>query len=528
MAITKIVSAIHPPTSGSKHKVLKNTINYILNSEKTENGRLVGSIGCFTDNALQTMIETQRRYEQAHSRFGKSERLGYHFVVSFSPEEKVAPELALQVMKEFSEKLTGMQYEAVYGVHTDTEHMHGHLCFNSVNFTTGRKFRYEKGDWAKYIQPITDAICQKYGLHTLEVDTGKTIDEYAKEQEELEKRRYFERLRNQKQNNAKKHAYHKDAEKEYNWNEHLRLLLDDIILHSSSMEEFYQQIKERGISVKGGVSKKYGEYIGLKAPGMEIHRKTYQLGKEYTLENLKKRIEMVNKPLPTYQIPEDCMLVIPMKHFTKWKQKRTLSSEMKRYFARLYRMGIRPRSARVTYQDIRETRKKADEMQRKLELVLKHHIGSKEAAETAVKEYQEQCRQMEEKLNQVKHMHSEYDMVLKKYRWYMKLKKQAEKELEVNPESEKKLMEARHSFEKYGFSENDMENYLAARKAELKEVSKNYRDTQRQLEVAMSIAKEFNDDSEQPELNAEIMQFYESIQEEQGREKQRKTERSRA
>ena len=35
---------------------------------------------------------------------------------------------------------------------------------------SGYKYRYENGDWEKYIQPITNKICEKYGLPPLEFD----------------------------------------------------------------------------------------------------------------------------------------------------------------------------------------------------------------------------------------------------------------------------------------------------------------------------------------------------------------------
>lgn len=522
MAITKIIGPIHPPSSGGKHKVLKNTIEYILKSEKTENGRLVGSIGCFPETALRTMIETQQRYEWASRKFGNNERLGYHLTISFSPEEKVSPEVALQVMKEFSECFLGNQYEAVYSVHTDTEHLHGHLCFNSVNFETGRKFRYEKEDWAKIIQPITDSICQKYGLHTLEMDTGKTLVEYEKEQEELEKKSYFNKLKRKEDNYLKKHGYHKDSQTKYSWNDHLRLLLDDIILHSNSMEEFYRQLRESGFSVK------QGKYLSLKAPGMEIYRRTHRLGEEYTLENIEKRILIANKPLPEYQIPENCRLILPIRQYVRIKQRRTLSPEMRRYFRRLYQMGIRPRSARLTYQDVRETRNKAEELQRQLEMVLQYHIGSKEAAMNVVKECREKCVEEYEKLNQVKQKHSEYDLVVKKYRWYIKMQKISEQSMGTDAAVEEKLEKARLAFEKYGFTEEAMEKYLQSRKKEIKAAQKKLQTMQTQLRTAESIAKEFGEEAEVPELDAEMEQFYESIPDKEETIEERKYRRERS
>ena len=35
-------------------------------------------------------------------------------------------------------------YEAVFAVHTDREHMHGHLIWNSVSVTTGKKYNSPK------------------------------------------------------------------------------------------------------------------------------------------------------------------------------------------------------------------------------------------------------------------------------------------------------------------------------------------------------------------------------------------------
>lgn len=513
MAITKIIGAIHPPSSGGKYKVLKNTIDYILDTAKTERGRFVGSIGCFTDNALQAMIETQKRYGGEKNSFGVHERLGYHYTISFSPEEKVPPELAWKVMGEFSERLLGKQYEGVYAVHTDKEHMHGHLCFNSVNMRTGRKYRYNDGDWAKEIQPLTDEICKKYGLHTLEMDTGKTVDEYEKEQKEKKKQAYYRRARSKEEAARKKRGYHKDATDRYSWNEHLRLLLDDIVLHCQSMEEFYRQLKEKGFAVKSGRSQKHGDYIGLKAPGMGISRRTYQLGAEYTLESLKKRIEMANKPLPEYALPEQTMLIIPIRHFVYIKRQRKLSPEMKRYFSRLYRIGVRPRNARLTYQDIKAARKRAEKAQTELEIVLKYHIGTEQEAGLAVSECQKEYMAAKESMQQVQEKHRDYDMLLRRYHWYLKVRRQAEAG-DGDMLLQDKFAAAEASFRKYGFTEEEIQSYEKEKKAELKAASRKCTEALERLEAAEGIAEGCADwkkeeDFGQMEMEEEL--FYDSI-----------------
>lgn len=54
----------------------------------------------------------------------------------------------MEIAGRFCEKELS-DYEVVYSAHTDTEHMHAHIIFNSVNFRTGCKYRYNKNDWER-------------------------------------------------------------------------------------------------------------------------------------------------------------------------------------------------------------------------------------------------------------------------------------------------------------------------------------------------------------------------------------------
>lgn len=516
MAITKIIGAIHPPASGGKYKVLKKTIEYIMNPSKTENGLYVGSINCFPENALQAMIETQSQYTWKSNKLGIHERLGYHITISFSPEERVSAETAFQVMQEFSEAFVNKNYEAVYAVHTDAEHMHGHLCFSSVNMNTGRKYRYEDGDWAKIIQPITDQICMKYGLHTLEMDTGINVETYDNVEQERRRKTYYERKKYQAEQKSKQHTYHKDSQEVYNWNDYLRFLLDDIILHSNTLNDFYTKLKESGVKTKVGKSRIYGDYIGLKAPGMEIFRKTYQLGKEYTLEAIQNRILISNKPLPSYQLSEDKQLILPLRYFTRIRRKDISSPYMKRYWAKLYRMGIKPRSAKLTYQDLQKSRKKAEAMERQLEFVLQYRISSFEDATKLLDKYKtiygEQCATLEH----IKKKHTPYDSMLRRYLWYIRLKKQKEQSIEWTQDSEEKLQLAQKAFEKYGVTEQEAEQYLKGKKQEEKEMSEKCEKALKDLKAIEQIAEEFATMKQmeyEEELEKEEKDFYETLKE---------------
>lgn len=148
---------------------LKHSIEYILNPEKTGNGKYVGAGNCLLDIAYETMVDTKKL-------FGKTRgRQGYHFVLSFPKDDNIDENLCQKIVAEFAKRYLQDGYEYVYAVHNNTDHMHAHLVFNSINRFDGKKYRYEKGDWAKFIQPITNEICKKYSLKEITFETADGI-----------------------------------------------------------------------------------------------------------------------------------------------------------------------------------------------------------------------------------------------------------------------------------------------------------------------------------------------------------------
>ena len=157
MAITKILNIMESEgRNPASH--LKNALEYIQNPDKTEECVLVGGINCLPDTAFEQMEETKNIFHKT----GK--RQGDHVIISFSPEEKVTAEQAMYVLEHFAKDVLGDDYEAVYAVHTDREHMHGHLIWNSVSITTGKKYNSPKSNWKNHLQPITNKYCDELGL----------------------------------------------------------------------------------------------------------------------------------------------------------------------------------------------------------------------------------------------------------------------------------------------------------------------------------------------------------------------------
>ena len=179
MAITKILNIMESEgRNPASH--LKNALEYIQNPDKTEECVLVGGINCLPDKAFEQMEETKNIFHKT----GK--RQGYHVIISFSPEEKVTAEQAMYVLEHFAKDVLGNDYEAVYAVHTDREHMHGHLIWNSVSMTTGKKYNSPKSNWKNHLQPITNKYCDELGLSIMPAEYSKNPKNISRDKWEKE------------------------------------------------------------------------------------------------------------------------------------------------------------------------------------------------------------------------------------------------------------------------------------------------------------------------------------------------------
>ena len=179
MAITKILNIMESEgRNPASH--LKNALEYIQNPDKTEECVLVGGINCLPDTAFEQMEETKNIFHKT----GK--RQGYHVIISFSPEEKVTAEQAMYVLEHFAKDVLGDDYEAVYAVHTDREHMHGHLIWNSVSMTTGKKYNSPKSNWKNHLQPITNRYCDELGLAIMPAEYSRNSKNISRDKWEKE------------------------------------------------------------------------------------------------------------------------------------------------------------------------------------------------------------------------------------------------------------------------------------------------------------------------------------------------------
>ena len=278
MAVTVLKHCKESPNWKPQH--LSNAIKYILDvrngEEKTDFGKWVGgNSGTDYDTVFQSFMNTKKNLNK------ESGRQGYHFMISFSPGE-VDAQTCYNVIEEFCQEYLGDSYDYLFAVHTDQEHMHGHIVFNSVSRKTGYKYRYEKGDWQKSIQPITDKICEKYGLEPLTFEKEKTGETYSKWMENKGK---------------------------LNWGQIIRADIDYVVSKSNTMDDFYSMLRQMNYKISynpRSFSKRtnapYVTYIYTDEKGMEHkHRSMSLVGGEkdyYNLEAIEEKITLKNLTEP--------------------------------------------------------------------------------------------------------------------------------------------------------------------------------------------------------------------------------------
>ena len=288
MAITKILNIMESEgRNPASH--LKNALEYIQNPDKTEECVLVGGINCLPDTAFEQKEETKNIFHKT----GK--RQGYHVIISFSPEEKVTAEQAMYVLEHFAKEVLSDDYEAVYAVHTDREHMHGHLIWNSVSMTTGKKYNSPKGNWRNHLQPITNKYCDELGLSIMPAEYSKNPKNIRRDKWEKEMSMKEIILRD-----AKMCAY-----------------------AAGNVEHFKYLMKRLGYVFKKDA------WMEVQAPGFRYYHKLAKLDEMFSEETLRHHVDMPWMAKPYFYSSD-----IRGLHRAK------LSPFQKKFYAKLYRLRI--------------------------------------------------------------------------------------------------------------------------------------------------------------------------------------------
>ena len=223
------------------------------------------------------------------------EAKGYFTIISFSPEEKVTAEQAMYVLEHFAKDVLGDDYEAVYAVHTDREHMHGHLIWNSVSMTTGKKYNSPKGNWKNHLQPITNKYCDELGLSIMPAEYSRNPKNISRDKWKIEMSMKEIILRD-----AKMCAY-----------------------AAGNVEHFKYLMKRLGYVFKKDA------WMEVQAPGFQYYHKLAKLDEMFSEDMLRHHVDMPWMAKPYFYSSD-----IRGLHRAK------LSPYQKKFYAKLYRLRI--------------------------------------------------------------------------------------------------------------------------------------------------------------------------------------------
>ena len=234
--------------------------------------------------------------EETKNIFHKTgKRQGYHVIISFSPEEKVTAEQAMYVLEHFAKDVLGDDYEAVYAVHTDREHMHGHLIWNSVSMTIGKKYNSPKGNWRNHLQPITNKYCDELGLSIMPAEYSRNPKNISRDKWEKEMSMKEIILRD-----AKMCAY-----------------------AAGNVEHFKYLMKRLGYVFKKDA------WMEVQAPGFRYYHSLAKMDEMFAEDRLRHHVDMPWMAKPYFYSSD-----IRGLHRAK------LSPYQKRFYAKLYRLRI--------------------------------------------------------------------------------------------------------------------------------------------------------------------------------------------
>ena len=265
LAATRLI-ALHKNKGKSVAACLKSRTDYAQSPDKTQQGELVSSYECSPLTADEEFMLSKRQYELATGRRQKSDVIAYQIRQSFRPGEITAEE-ANKVGYELAMRFTKGKHAFVVATHTDRQHIHNHVIFNSTALDGTRKFR----DFffsALAVQRLSDLICLEHQLSV------------------IEKKPYRER--------QKRVLY---PPKESN-RDHLCGIIDTILAEKpEDYEAFLQKLEQQGYEVKRG------KYTSVKGARQKRFVRFRTLGTGYSEDEIKAVLEGKAKHQPYQKHP---------------------------------------------------------------------------------------------------------------------------------------------------------------------------------------------------------------------------------
>ena len=164
MAATKLI-AMHQNKGKSVAKCLKDRTDYAKNKDKTNGGELVSSYECNPQTVDSEFALSKNEYFQNTGRIIQGDIIAYQIRQSFKPGE-ITPEEANRIGYETAMRWTKGNHAFIVATHTDREHIHNHIIYNSTDLSCTRKFR-DFFFCGIALQRVSDLVCLENGLSVI-------------------------------------------------------------------------------------------------------------------------------------------------------------------------------------------------------------------------------------------------------------------------------------------------------------------------------------------------------------------------
>ena len=351
LAATRLI-ALHKNKGKSVAACLKSRTDYVQNPDKTQQGELVSSYECSPLTVDEEFMLSKRQYELMTGRRQKNDVIAYQIRQSFKPGEITAEE-ANKVGYELAMRFTKGKYAFIVATHTDREHIHNHIIYNSTALDSTRKFRdFLLSGLA--VQRLSDLICLEHQLSVIEI----------KPYRERQKRTLYP----PRESNRDK----------------LCAVIDGILLNEkpANFEAFLQKLEQQGYEIKRG------KHTSVKGARQKRFIRFRTLGAGYSEDEIKAVIagEAEHRPhqkQPPKEQPFHLLVDIQAKlseGYARWAKRynlkemsKTLIFLQENKIGSIEEMQERVNAATVQYHELGDSIKAAE--QRMAEIaVLRAHI----------------------------------------------------------------------------------------------------------------------------------------------------------
>lgn len=133
----------------------KDVISYMTRPDKAPH-HYIGGIAVNIDNAAEEMTILA-------DAFHKDDVLRLrHSVIGFDKDKDITLETVNAIARATAEYF-GSEYQTIYAVHEDAEHIHAHLVMNSVSYLNGRKYHGTKKEYYDFLKYMKRVV-RSYGI----------------------------------------------------------------------------------------------------------------------------------------------------------------------------------------------------------------------------------------------------------------------------------------------------------------------------------------------------------------------------